>query len=124
MNIWVLLLHPRTDQEGIYTLQVQGENVVVSFEEEDDAVRCADYLAAQDFSTLQPEAIAQDEIEEFCEAAGYRLMVVPAGELFVPPEQNLERTDYDLQQDTVPEADQTGEAFLIEQMRRRLENLL
>lgn len=123
MNIWVLLLHPRSDQEGIYTLQVQGENMVVAFEDQDDAIRCADYLAAQDFSALQPEAIAQDEVEEFCETAGYRLMVVPAGELFVPPEQNLERTDYELQQDTIPDEEPTGEQFLIEQMRRRLENL-
>ncbi|MFN3926919.1 MAG: DUF3110 domain-containing protein [Pseudanabaenaceae cyanobacterium] len=112
MAVWVLLYNPHTDNEGIYTQLINDRNIVLAFEDEDDAVRYAGYLEAQDFPTPTPEAIDQAEVEEFCQSAGYEFYLVPAGELLVPPEKNVEQTDW-----------QPDEKDLIEEFRRRLENL-
>jgi len=113
MYVWVLLFNTGTDNEGIYTQLVGDRNVVIAFEDEDDAIRYAGYLEAQDFRLPTPERIDQSEIEEFCRDAGYEYYLVSAGDLYVPPEHNVERTDW-----------QPDEKELIEEFRQRLEGLL
>ncbi len=112
MDVWVLLYGVGTDNEGIYTQLVGDRNVVIAFEEEEDAIRYAGYLEAQDFRVPTPERIPQSEIEEFCRDAGYEYYLVSAGDLYVPPERNVERTDW-----------QPDEKELIEDFRKRLEKL-
>ncbi len=112
MYVWVLLFNPRTDNEGIYTQLVGDRNLVLAFSDEDDAIRYAGYLEAQDFPNPVPEKMERKEIEEFCQGAGYDFYVVEAGELCMPPEQNVEQTDW-----------QPDEKQLIEDFRRRLEGL-
>lgn len=112
MRVWVLLYNPRSENEGIYAQMIGDQNVVIAFEDEDDAVRYSGYLEAQDFRAPVPEAIDKEEIKEFCESAGYEYYLVSAGELCVPPEQNVQQTDW-----------QPDEKTVIEEFRRRLEGL-
>ncbi|MEM8809076.1 MAG: DUF3110 domain-containing protein [Cyanobacteria bacterium P01_G01_bin.38] len=126
MQIFVLLFNARTENEGIHTLQIDDRNVVLMFEEEDDAVRFAGLLEAQDFPEAAVEAFEADEIEEFCEGAGYVAKRISPGELVIPPEQNLEKTLWD--PDVLPDQSAADDKSLSEsefdQIRQRLEKLL
>jgi hypothetical protein len=94
MRIYVLLFNARTDNEGIHTLQVGDRNVVLMFESEDDATRYALMLEAQDFGAPTPEAFNSEDIEAFCESAGYEWKIIEEGQLSVPPETNVESPDW------------------------------
>jgi hypothetical protein len=95
MVVYVLLFNARTENEGIHTLQVDGEDVVLMFENEDDATRFALMLEAQDFPEATVEAIDQTDIEDFCQDAGYGCKLVPEGSLAVPPDQTVETLAWD-----------------------------
>jgi hypothetical protein len=134
MRVFVLLFNVGTDNEGLHTLRVGGRNLVLMFEEEDDATRYALLLEAQDFPAPAVEAIAQEEIEDFCQDAGYGYQLIPKGFvpeteadrlLLVPPEHNVETTDWQVEpreeskdeEASMPDAD-------LERIRRQLEGLL
>jgi Protein of unknown function (DUF3110) len=127
MQVWVLLFNANTDNEGIYTLEIEGNNIIVAFEQEDDAIRYAGLLEAQDFLSPTVESIDSKDLEEFCEEAGYDLNIVPTDALLVPPEKNVDKTDWSADRDQKQseiEDDIEVEDPVIAMMRRRLENLL
>ncbi|MBD2177977.1 DUF3110 domain-containing protein [Pseudanabaena sp. FACHB-1998] len=126
MQVWVLLFNANTDNEGIYTLEIEGNNIVVAFEQEDDAIRYAGLLEAQDFLSPTVESINSEDLEEFCQESNYDLNIVPTDALLVPPEKNVDKTDWskDHQELTEPEDEIPVEDPVIAMMRRRLENLL
>jgi hypothetical protein len=106
------------------------------FEDEDDAVSYAIRLEAQDFPSPSVETLEQQEIEEFCQSAGYECQIVPKGFvpqteaerlLLSPPEKSLEKTDWQTATDDVvveePEESPMPDADL-ERIRRQLEGLL
>lgn len=124
MNIFVLLFNTGTGNEGIHTLKlkdpdVEGmhQDVVLAFEEKDDATRFALLLEAQDFPLPIVEEFEQEEIEAFCRDSGLRMQFVEKGTLAVPPEANVEETDWQRQ-------DAQSEDNELERIRRQLENLL
>ncbi|MFZ4564956.1 MAG: DUF3110 domain-containing protein [Prochlorococcaceae cyanobacterium] len=132
-RVHVLLFDAGSDSEGIHSLELAGQTVVLLFEDEDDALRYAGLLEAQDFPAATVEAIAKDEMETFCASAGYEARVVPAGFvpgsaeerlLLAPPERNLDlshwKEDPGVEDSGVEEQhDPQLEAF-----RRSLEGLL
>lgn len=136
MRVYVLLFNVGTDNEGIHTLKLKQpdpdgnseavRNVVLMFESEDDATRYSVLLEAQDFMSPAVEAIDSEEVEEFCRDADYDCVMVPEGTLTLPPEDNVELTDW--QPEGSPErgesrADGFSESEL-DRIRRRLEGLL
>ncbi len=129
MQLFILLFKAAdgSDQEGIHTLHIGGKNTVLAFEAEDDATRFALMLEAQDFFAPSVEGIDAEEIDEFCKGADLDLVVVPEGELVMPPDVNLEAIDWDPQAPTQLETPPEPEENLSEEMeafRRRLERLL
>ncbi|MGI0491770.1 DUF3110 domain-containing protein [Alkalinema pantanalense CENA528] len=139
MRVFVLLFNAGTDNEGLHSIDLGGQNIVLMFEEEDDATRYALMLEAQDFPEASVEAFPQEEIEEFCRDAGYDCRLIPqnfrpANEferlLLAPPEQNRDGFDWSAEG---PGAEPTGATSddpeemsrdELEAMRRRLEGLL
>ena len=127
MRVYILLYNTRTENEGIHTVQVGNVNTVLMFTEEDDAIRYGLMLEAQDFPEPTVEAFDSEEIEDFCRSSGYEGKIVGEGELAIPPEKNLEDTDWnpesppekeppsDVQEMSNPELDE---------IRKRLEGLL
>ena len=95
MSVYVVLFNARTENEGIHSLQMEGKLLVLMFEVEDDATRFAVMLEAQDFPAASVEAFEQEEIEEFCESAGYEAVLVEDGTLMTPPEKMVEETTWD-----------------------------
>lgn len=136
MRVYVLLFNVGTDNEGIHTLKLKENdpggdseavrNVVLMFESEDDATRYSVLLEAQDFMAPAVESIDSEEVEEFCRDADYDCVVVPEGTLTLPPEANVEQTDW--QPEGSPRSDEsTTDEFSeseLDRIRRRLEGLL
>ncbi len=120
MRIFVLLFNARTENEGIHTIQVGARNKVFMFESEDDATRFGVLLEAQDFPTPTVEEFDQEEIMEFCKGVDYDWEVVPAGSLTIPPEHNVEKTDWQLDSDEDAQKSETE----LDKIRRQLEGLL
>jgi len=120
MRVFVLLFNARTENEGIHTIQVGDRNKILMFESEDDATRFAVMLEAQDFPTATVEAMDAEEIKEFCETADYDWEVIPEGALALPPENNLEQTDWELDES---EPEDLADSDL-DSIRRKLEGLL
>ena len=119
-RVYVLLFNARTENEGIHTIQIGDRNKVLMFESEDDATRFGLMLEAQDFPEATVEEMEAEEIEDFCLSAGYDAEFIEAGRLELPPETNVEKTDWQ------PEANKTEEPEIsdLERIRRQLEGLL
>jgi Protein of unknown function (DUF3110) len=134
MRVFVLLFNARTENEGIHTLKMGDRNIVLMFESEDDATRYALMLEAQDFSSPVVEALDSEEIEDFCKDSEYECKIVPEGTLELPPETNLEETDWQVEgspdrpsaKPSNKPSDEPAEFSDSElnQLRRRLEGLL
>lgn len=133
MVVYVLLFNARTENEGIHTLRVDDrEDIVLMFENEDDATRFAVMLEAQDFPEASVEAMDQEDIEAFCDSAGYGCKIVPEGSLAIPPEGRVEELGWDPNADPAdgprhPEAEDDGAALSqteLDRLRQQFENLL
>ncbi|GJD10446.1 hypothetical protein Gasu2_46350 [Galdieria sulphuraria] len=85
-NIWVLIFNPSTNNQGIYSLKISGVDVVLAFQEQDEAKIYAALLEAQDFPKPVPELIKFEEVADFCKNSGLRLGFVPRGALLSPPQ--------------------------------------
>ena len=139
MWVFVLLFQVAPDQEGIHTLRVGARNLVLMFEDEDDATRYGILLEAQDFLSPSVERIEREEVEEYCQSADYDCRLVPKGfipekpedRIFIaPPQNNIDPNleDLDWQADhAVPQAQEEPSEFSqaeLDQIRSRLEGLL
>ncbi|NES88528.1 DUF3110 domain-containing protein [Okeania sp. SIO2B9] len=123
MQVFVLLFNARTENEGIHTIQIGDRNKVLMFESEDDATRFGVLLEAQDFPSPTVEELDQEEIMEFCRGVDYEWEVIPAGSLEIPPDNNVENTDWQLDPDEISEKTENSESDL-DRIRRQLEGLL
>ncbi|MBE9051277.1 DUF3110 domain-containing protein [Nostocales cyanobacterium LEGE 11386] len=133
MRVFVLIFNARTENEGIHSIRVGDRNKILMFESEDDALRFALMLEAQDFPTPTVEMLDAEEVKGFCESAGYEWEIVPANsDLILPPEINVEETDWqaeaeeedDFRSHQVPPAAPEISDSELENIRRKLEGLL
>jgi hypothetical protein len=119
-RVFVLLFNARTENEGIHTIRIGDRNKVLMFESEDDATRFGLLLEAQDFPEATVEGLGADEIEEFCRANDYDWELIEPGRLEIPPETNVEQTDWQSKADKSEEPEISD----LERIRRQLEGLL
>ncbi|SKB14599.1 conserved hypothetical protein [Planktothrix sp. PCC 11201] len=124
MRVYVLLFNAGTENEGIHTIQMGDRNKVLIFEDEDDAIRFGVLLEAQDFPTATVEAIDEEEIKEFCISVDYDWERVGSGELAIPPENNVDQTDWQVEEDQPPEKEPDFVSPELDDIRKRLEGLL
>ena len=125
MLVHILLFNAGTDNEGIHTIQLGDRNSILMFQDEEDAIRYAGLLEAQDFPEPKVEAIDSEEVEQFCRQADYDWKVVEPGELEIPPAKNVEDLDWEeeLKSADSEEAESMPNDEL-ERIRRQLEGLL
>ncbi|MFN6566648.1 DUF3110 domain-containing protein [Dendronalium sp. ChiSLP03b] len=138
MRVFVLIFNAHTENEGIHTIRVGDRNKILMFESEDDALRFALLLEAQDFPVPTVEALDAEEIKEFCESAGYEWEIVPENAPLISkvPELNVEETDWQpdadndnisediIDSDQVPQAEPGLSDSELDRIRRQLEGLL
>lgn len=129
MRVYILLFNARTNNEGIHTIQIGDRQKVLMFREEDDATRFAIMLEAQDFPEPTVEEIDSEEVKAFCEKADYDSELIEPGQLALPPEKNVEQTDWDQEADSSSVADSESDSKTmaqneLERIRQQLEGLL
>ena len=138
MLVHVLLYDAGQDSEGIHSLELSGQMVVLMFENRDDADRYAGLLEAQDFPTPTVEALDREEIELFCREAGYESRFVSDGFvpksdderlMLAPPSANRDVAKWqeqDLTQGQELESKDESDSSVqdLDDVRRRLEGLL
>lgn len=129
MRVYILLFNARTENEGIHTVRIGDRNKVLMFKNEDDATRFTLMLEAQDFPTPSVEEFDSEEIEDFCRSADYDWEIIEEGQLALPPEQNLEETDWkpegkDKEAQLESELESMMPSEQLDAIRRRLEGLL
>ncbi|MGL5943409.1 MAG: DUF3110 domain-containing protein [Waterburya sp.] len=126
MLVHILLFNAGSDNEGIHTVQMGARNTILMFQNEDDAMRYAGLLEAQDFPEATVEAIDSEEVEQFCRQADYDWKIVESGQLEIPPEKNVEELKWEEENEAAiasPEAESMPNDEL-ERIRRQLEGLL
>ena len=124
MLVHILLFNAGTDNEGIHTIQLGDRNSILMFQDEEDAVRYAGLLEAQDFPEPKVEAIDSEEVEQFCRQADYDWKVVEPGQLEIPPAKNVEDLDWEQESSTPSEETESMASDELERIRRQLEGLL
>jgi hypothetical protein len=91
----------RAETEGIYSLRAVAKDdglpvdTIVAFENEDDALRYSTLLEATMDHEPTVWPIEWGELLEFCNSAGYRCRLEPAGSLLIPPDYNVGMTDWE-----------------------------
>ncbi len=86
--MYILCLDGKED-EGAYAIaNNRGDRILLMFEEEDDAVRYAGLLEADDFPPLVAVEVDPDGMMQMCERTGYEYMIVSPDELIIPPANN------------------------------------
>lgn len=87
--MYILCLKGKED-EGAYAISNKtGDRILLMFEEEDDAVRYAGLLEADDFAPLVAVEVDTQGMIEMCDRSGYEYTVVSPDELIIPPSTNL-----------------------------------
>ena len=124
MLVHILLFNAGTDNEGIHTIQLGDRNSILMFQDEEDAIRYAGLLEAQDFPEPKVEAIDSEEVEQFCRQADYDWKVVEPGELEIPPAKNVDDLDWEQELAAPSEQAETMPNDELERIRRKLEGLL
>jgi len=134
MNVHVLLYDAGKDSEGIHSLELAGKTVVLMFENSDDANRYAGLLEAQDFPLPSVQALNKDEVESFCQQAGYEAEFVESGFvpkneeeilLLTPPQSNRDVTNWkDQLTDEISSETNVDDSDKLSDIRKRLEDLL
>lgn len=78
------------EEEGAYAIaNKDGARILLMFEEEDDALRYAGLLEADDFASLVAVEVDTNGMIEMCERTGYEYTIVSPEELIIPPSTNL-----------------------------------
>tara|TARA_B100001250_G_C19662820_1_gene727894 strand:- start:474 stop:872 length:399 start_codon:yes stop_codon:yes gene_type:complete len=132
MLVHVLLYESGNDNEGIHSLELNGNTVILMFEDIDDAERYCGLLEAQDFPTPTIEKITRADIEHFCTESGYESRYVEKGFvpmteedrlLITPPQANQDVSTWseDSLSNSSNDSKSTEE---LDQIKKRLENLL
>lgn len=73
------------EQDAVYTIDIDDTNILVIFEEKDDAIRYSEFLSEQskDFSVVE---IEKDLAVEMCEMNGYNYTIIDPDKLILPLE--------------------------------------
>ena len=136
MRVHILLYDSGTDSEGIHSLEIHGKTVVLMFEDRDDASRYCGLLEAQDFPVPSIEELDSEEVEHFCNQAGYEARLVEEGFvpktqeerlMLTPPESNRDVTNWKDEiksKDISSNQDKEHDSNEIELMRKKLEGLI
>lgn len=133
-NLWVILYSSRDRKDGVYSLSLGGENIVLAFQERAEAQKYAKMLEAQDFPSAKVCRFDSAELREFCQRENLRLGFVPRGSLVDPPTESAisDKSHWHIgsSDDTNTEptnGDNDGSSGLsqeeIDLMKRRLDNL-
>lgn len=89
LRIWVIIFTNSTDgTEGVYSLSIGNDNIILAFQERQEAQRYAVVLEAQEFPEPQICEMDPRELRDFCLDSGFKLGFIPTGMVITPPEES------------------------------------
>ncbi|HRD41858.1 MAG TPA: DUF3110 domain-containing protein [Prochlorococcaceae cyanobacterium AMR_MDS_5431] len=77
MYFYILLFNPEGEDENVHSVLYGGENILLLFQDKDDADRYSILLEAQDFPLPSVVAVDSSEVENVCNVEGYIAQIVP-----------------------------------------------
>jgi len=123
-EVYILLFESGKETEGVHSLKINRYDIVLLFEAQDDATRYCLLLEAQDFPTPTVEAILVEDAIDACDVAGYAWQIVKTEGLTLPPDKNLQQTDWQQDEPDEQEDQNDDDQEDLESIRRKLEGLL
>ncbi len=87
-KVFILVVNPNTENQGIYTIQYGSKQQVLMFENSENAKSYNQLLQKQGFSGLAVAEIIRGEVNLFCIQSGYECKFVCRGTQLVPPSDN------------------------------------
>lgn len=122
-SVWTIIFTNAVDgSEGVYSLAIGSENVILAFEDRQEAQRYALCLEAQTFPSPKISELETSELCDFCTDSGSRLGFVPAGSLITPPDESAVE-DLDKWRGKSSGNDTGMSQEDIENMKKRLDSL-
>ena len=77
------------ENEGAYSVKdMEGNQILYLFEEEDDATRYAMMLETEDYPEMHVIEVEDDVIVRTCEVHNYRYSVITEDDIVIPPEED------------------------------------
>jgi len=80
-----VLLYRQHHTETIYTLRIEEQDLVLGFENEFSARKYTRQLSEEEELTPWTECFDTSEILDFCESAGYGVLIIPSDQMIQPP---------------------------------------
>jgi Protein of unknown function (DUF3110) len=126
--LYVILFNANKGSEGVYSLALNGVNIVLAFQEKTEARRYALMLEAQEFPAPHVGEFSAAELKTFCGDSGFRLGLVPKGSLLTPPEETVLGNLEEWSNKSSPSSSRDNDGTTldpeeVELMKRRLESL-
>lgn len=125
-KLFVILFDTKGAEEGVYSLALDDVNIVLAFQEKEEALRYALMLGVQDFPQSKVSAFGAAELKKFCADSGFRLGLVPTGSLISPPDETVDGNLEDWMEKTTGKLGAAGSGMSgddIESERKKLEGL-
>jgi len=91
----ILVFDDGSGDTGIYSIRIGKRNKILMFESGISAEYFSSMLARQGFPKATVELVDKREIQNFCIDSNYDFEVVPADSVIIPPELNVETTDWE-----------------------------
>ena len=86
--MFVLALEGR-EEEGLYAVEDgDGDRILYLFKEEDDAMRFAGLLEADNFPPLMVIEVEDEQTIKICEENKYNYVIIEENDLVIPPRDN------------------------------------
>jgi hypothetical protein len=128
-EVYVLVFRSSPRGDGIYSLRLGDEDIILAFERDAEALHYAHLLASQEFPEAQVEKLRVAQVYEFCEQTGLRMGLVPSGMMIVPPQDNMpgyERYFRNAPENGPPDREYVGELSerQLNELKRRLGRLV
>ena len=130
VGVWVLLFNEGSGNEGIYSRRIPVQNgtagfdIVVAFEDPDDAQRYAELLEATDFPSSTPAEMDTETLLGFCSDGGHTLGLVRRGVAVVPPQHAVEKFEWSPGVSEESTAELEGSMEQLDAQRKALEGML
>lgn len=87
-SVWVIMFNSKDGSDGLYSLSIDTDNIILAFENKQEAQRYAMCLEVQDFPAPQVCDMEPSELRDFCVEAKIKLGFIPAGVMLVPPKES------------------------------------
>lgn len=86
--MYILVISSKRDEGAYAVIDEDGEKALCFFEEEDDAIRYAGLLEAEDYPEMEVVEVEDELAIKTCEMYNYHYVVVKPNDFVIPPKED------------------------------------